>query len=214
MTAPADFSSSVASTEVDAGARQVGVVYAKALFAAAKKAGKLDDVAADFDAVMEVLEAHPAWIDLSRSGMIPNNERAELYRKAFEGKALPLFVNFLRTVASHGRARYLRAIFRAYREMNDERVGQVRVVVTTAARLDEAVEAKLADHLKKILGRTPIFETKVDPELIGGVMLRVGDTMYDASVATQLAKIRTQMMDRSVYEIQSRRDRFCPAEGN
>src|SRR5690349_14741472 len=101
MTAPADFSSSVASTEIDAGARSVGVLYAKALYAAAVKAKSIDEVAADFEAVMQVVDAHPQWMSFARSGMISNADRAEVYRKAFDGKANPLFVNFLRTVASH-----------------------------------------------------------------------------------------------------------------
>jgi F-type H+-transporting ATPase subunit delta len=214
MTAPADFSSSVTSTEVDASARSVGVLYAKALYAAAGKAGALDDVAADFEAVMEVVETHPTWIDFSRSGMVSNAERAEVYHKAFDGKASALFVNFLRTVASHGRHQMLRAIFRAFREMNDERTGQVRIEVTTPKPLDDGLGRRLAEGLQKTLGRKPIFETKVNSDLIGGVMLRVGDTVYDGSVATLLENIRTQMIDRTVYEIQSRRDRFRITAGN
>lgn len=214
MTAPADFSSSVASTEVDASARQVGVLYAKALYAAAAKSNSLDEVAADFEAVMQVLESHPTWIDFARSGMISNEQRAEIYRKGFEGKAAPVFVNFLRTVAMHGRQQMLRAIFRAFREMNDERTGQVRIEVITPTKLDEEVSKRMSEGLLQSLGRKPIFEPRLDPRLIGGVMLRVGDTVYDGSVATQLEKIRTQMIDRTVHEIQSRRDRFRTAEGN
>lgn len=212
MTEPADFSSSIASTEVDAGARQVGSVYAKALYAAAKQAGNLDEVAVDFKAVMEVLESHPSFLDLAGSGMIPNEARAAMYGRAFDGKAAPLFVSFLRTVANHGRAQYLRAIFRAFSEMNDERVGQVRVKVTTAAPLDESTSNRLAESLQKVLGLKPIFEPSIDKELIGGVMLRIGDTVYDASIASQLENIRTQMIDRSVHAIQSRRDSFRTAK--
>lgn len=214
MTASADFSSSVASTEVNASARQVGVVYAKALYAAAQKAGSLDEVAADFDAVMKVLDSHPEFMDFARSGMIAAEDRAAMYHRAFDGKASPLFVSFLRTIARHGRQQMLRAVYRAFREMNDGRLGQVRVEVITPTPLESAVEIRLADSLQKSLGKKPIFEPKIDPSLIGGVMLRVGDTVYDASVATQLEKIRTQMIDRTVHEIQSRRDRFRSAEGN
>jgi F-type H+-transporting ATPase subunit delta len=214
MTAPADFSSSLASNEVNANARQVGVVYAKALFAAAKKAGNLDEVAADFEAVMSVLESHPTFLGLARSGMISGEDRAAMYGRAFEGKAAPLFVSFLRTIAKHGRAQYLRAVFRAFREMNDERTSQVRIEVTTASKLDDAVGKRMAENLQKSLGRKPIFDSRVDSALIGGVMLRIGDTVYDGSVATQLENIRTQMIDRTVHEIQSRRDRFRSAEGN
>lgn len=214
MTTPADFSSSVASTEVDASARSVGVLYAKALFAAAGKAGVLDEVAADFDAVMQIVDHHPQWVDFARSGMISAQDRAEVYRKAFEGKASPLFVNFLRTVAAHSRQQMLRAIYRAFREMNDARTGQVRIEVTTSKPMDDSLTQRLAESLHKTLGQKPIFEPRVKPDLIGGVMLRVGDTVYDGSVATQLNKIRTQMIDRTVYEIQSRRDRFRSATGN
>jgi F-type H+-transporting ATPase subunit delta len=214
MTTPADFSSSVASTEVNAGARQVGVVYAKALYGAAQDAGNLDEVYADFEAVMQVIDRHPEFIGLSRSGMVSSEDRAAMYHRAFDGKAAPLFVSFLKTIARHGRQQFLRAVFRAFREMNDARVGQVRVEVSTPTKLDAGVSSRLAESLQKSLGLRPIFEEKIEPALIGGVMLRVGDTVYDASVATQLEKIRTQMIDRTVHEIQSRRDRFRPAEGN
>jgi len=214
MTTPADFSSSVASTEVNASARQVGVVYAKALYGAALSAGNLDEVYADFEAVMQVIDRHPEFIGLSRSGMVSSEDRAAMYHRAFDGKAAPLFVSFLKTIARHGRQQMLRAVFRAFREMNDARTGQVRVEVSTPTKLDEGVRSRLAESLQKSLGLRPIFEEKIEPALIGGVMLRVGDTVYDASVATQLEKIRTQMIDRTVHEIQSRRDRFRPAEGN
>ena len=214
MTAPADNSPPVASTEIDARARQVGVLYAKALFAAAQKAGKLDEVAADFEAVMQVFASHPALLEITGSGLIPYERQAEIYRKAFEGKASPLVVNFLRTIAKHGRLQNLRAVFQAFRELNDAHSGQVRVEVRTPTKLDDAVGQRLAEGLQKWLGRKPILELKVDSALIGGVMLRVGDTVYDGSVATQLENIRTQMIDRTVHEIQSRRDRFRPAAGN
>ena len=60
-----------------------------------------------------------------------------------------------------------------------------------------------------MLDGEPVLETLEDPELIGGVVLRVGDTVFDGSVARQLEQLREQMIDRSVHEIQSRRDRFC-----
>ena len=57
-------------------------------------------------------------------------------------------------------------------------------------------------------------EPVVDPAVIGGVTLRIGDTVYDASIASQLEHLRTQMIDRSVHAIQSRRDSFRTATGN
>ena len=58
------------------------------------------------------------------------------------------------------------------------------------------------------------MEVKVDPELIGGAVVRIGDTVYDGSVAGQLERLESQMINRSVHEIQSRRDRFRHSGGN
>ena len=92
--------------------------------------------------------------------------------------------------------------------------GRFRVHVSTAAEFDGALKQRLADMLRGMLGGEPVLEVSTRPELIGGIVLRVGDTVYDGSIATRLARIREHMIDRSVHEIQSGRDRFSIAEGN
>ena len=72
----------------------------------------------------------------------------------------------------------------------------------------------IAAALESLLGGQPHVDSQVDAELIGGIVLRVGDTVYDGSVARQLEQARQQMITRSVYEIQSRRDRFRHSGGN
>jgi F-type H+-transporting ATPase subunit delta len=214
MTTAADFSSCVTTDEVDANARQVGVVYAKALFGAANKAGALEEVNADFEAVIGVLSQHRAFFDMLRLGAIPDEEQAKLFQRLFKDKAAPLFVNFLTVVALHGRARYLKAMWNAFCEMVDAHLGRARVTVSTAAALDDATTNRLTEGLQKALGLQPLLQPTIESALIGGVMLRVGDTVYDGSISTQLEKVRSQMIDRTVHEIQSRRDRFRTTAGN
>ena len=84
----------------------------------------------------------------------------------------------------------------------------MRVQVAVGRRLEEPRRHELTDSVRRMVGGKPVLETEVWPELIGGMVLRVGDTVYDGSVATRLEQIRQQMIDRSVHEIQSRRDRF------
>ena len=74
--------------------------------------------------------------------------------------------------------------------------------------------AQIAESLRGKLGGEPVFEQETDPSLIGGAVLRVGDTVYDGSIANQLQNLRQQMIDRSAHEIQSRRDRFRNPAGN
>ncbi|MBQ9126747.1 MAG: F0F1 ATP synthase subunit delta, partial [Thermoguttaceae bacterium] len=103
---------------------------------------------------------------------------------------------------------------RRCRQIEAERKGRVAVRVTTAAPLSEEAKANLAAKLRKLVGGEPELFAVVDPELIGGVVVRVGDKVYDASIANQLNNARQETINRSVHEIQSRRDSFRHSEGN
>jgi F-type H+-transporting ATPase subunit delta len=85
------------------------------------------------------------------------------------------------------------------------------VLVSTAEPLDAAAEQKIAQEIQSRIGMVPVLEKQIHPELIGGIVLRVGDRVYDGSIATQLERMRENMITRSVHEIQSRRDRFSSA---
>ena len=92
--------------------------------------------------------------------------------------------------------------------------GRMEVQVATAAPLEEPQLEALKQQLGKLLGAEVVVKAEVDPSLIGGLVVRVGDTVYDGSVANQLAQLRQQMVDRSAHEIQSRRDRFRDPAGD
>ena len=85
---------------------------------------------------------------------------------------------------------------------------RVRVRLITATALDADVLERVTGQLRAALGGEPRLQMLVQPGLIGGAVVRIGDTVYDASIATQLETLRQKMIDRSVHEIQSRRDRF------
>ncbi len=95
-----------------------------------------------------------------------------------------------------------------------ESKGKVRVSVTAATPLAGDAVEKLAKSLRPLIEGDPVIEVSLDPELIGGIVVRVGDTVYDASVARQLERLESQMITRSVHEIQSRRDSFRNPNGN
>ena len=102
----------------------------------------------------------------------------------------------------------LRAIHLQTHILYDILQNRVRVQVITAEPLSPELEAKLRISLRAMLGGEPLMETVVDPTLIGGAVLKIGDTVYDGSIANQLNTLRQEMMDWSAHEIQSRRDRF------
>jgi F-type H+-transporting ATPase subunit delta len=92
--------------------------------------------------------------------------------------------------------------------------GRVPVELTTASAISDSLARTIAANLQQIIQAEPILTTSVDPKLVGGAVVRIGDTVYDGSIANQLKNIRQQMIDRSAHEIQSRRDRFRNTAGN
>jgi len=105
-------------------------------------------------------------------------------------------------------------VYRQVRAQYDDLRGVVRVEFRTAAPVGPAILDQVQGQLRALLGGEPVIEHHADPKLIGGAVVRVGDTIYDGSIATQLENLREQMIDRSVHEIQSRRDRFRPPAGD
>jgi F-type H+-transporting ATPase subunit delta len=105
-------------------------------------------------------------------------------------------------------------VIAVYTALLEDRTGKVRVSVQTAAPLPEDQRSRLVSQLRELTKREPLLEEKVDPDLLGGLVVQVGDWRYDASVRHQLEIIRNQLIESSSHEIQTGRDRFSTAEGN
>ncbi|MDO4587212.1 MAG: ATP synthase F1 subunit delta [Planctomycetia bacterium] len=194
---------------------QLAAVYAEALSAACDtKAVSMDGLLEEYDSLLDdVFQPYPRLEGILASAMVSGDDKIRILNDTF-GNASDLFKSFLKTLTKRGRLDLLRDIHRQCHLINNKRKGRVAVTVTTAAPLDEATSATLTAKLRSIVGGEPIMQTVVDPETIGGIIVRVGDTIFDASIATQLKNVRQQMIDRSIHEIQSRRDSFRNTEGN
>jgi F-type H+-transporting ATPase subunit delta len=204
-----------AELEREVGVEHIANVYAEALLGAAEAAGQTAAILEELDSlVADVLDAHPDLERVLASGVISHEERSGILDRVLGGQASPLVLNFLKVVSRHGRMNCVRVIAAQAHALYRQKLGQVAVQVTTAAPLDAAAAQRLCEALGAVVEGQPVLHERVDPALIGGVVVRVGDTIYDASVARQLQTMRQQMIDRSVHEIQSRRDRFRHPAGN
>lgn len=195
-------------------------IYAKALLGAAKDAGVLDQVVSDLaEIVHDLFNGHPELegqiLDLLHANArVPDDEKDRMLDKMFGGKIHPILMNFLKVVTRHQRGIYLRAIESELVKLAEEAKGRVRVEIRTAVPLeDEGLIEAIRTGVLRRFGEPQLIKS-TDPALIGGIVIRVGDTVFDGSVATELKRIREQLLHRSVHEIQSRRDRFGSAEGN
>jgi F-type H+-transporting ATPase subunit delta len=215
QSSPPDAAADVIDADViDVGARQVGAVYAKAFLAAGQKSGQLAAVVEELESFVAALRTLPKFEKVLSSAIVSHADKVRLLDKAVGGKASLTVLNFLKVVSSHGRLDCLRGIQVAVREQYDAAEGRIPVKLTTAEPLEAGLAEKISASLRTMLGGEPILHSTVQPDLIGGIVLQIGDKVYDGSVATQLEQVRGQMINRSVHEIQSRRDRFRNTTGS
>ncbi len=200
-------------TVLDATQQQIGRVYAEALLGAAEKTGSVETVREEFASLVDdVLSKMPRFEAVLQSPRVSHEEKVRLLDTAFQGRMSKELLNFLKVVSRRGRMPSLRAIQRAFENLYNERAGRREVVVRTAEPLTDELYAQIADRLRQSLGMEPVLRVEVDPELIGGVVIRIGDTVYDGSVARQLVRLRDETAARIAREIRQGADRFALAD--
>jgi F-type H+-transporting ATPase subunit delta len=200
---------------VDVTAQRVARVYAEALLQSAVKQGAADAVLEELDSLVgDLFAREPLFETFLASSAIDRRDKTKVLQDAFKGRANEVFYNFLMVLNAHDRLELLRPVLAEYRELNDQRLHRVRVQVRSAVPLAEDQRGRLTQELRETLHVEPILEEQVDPSLLGGLTVRVGDWLYDGSVRTQLDTIRNQLITRSSHEIQSGRDRFSSPVGD
>jgi F-type H+-transporting ATPase subunit delta len=184
-------------TALDVGSRRVAQVYAEALLDAAAKQNQTAQVLDEFAALFEdIFRADPQFEVFLASGAISRKAKAAVIHRAFDGRSSDIFRNFLLVLNNHQRLDLLRGIWEATRELNDERGGRMRVQVASAVPLPDDQRERLLNELRRKYNKEPILTTNVDPSLLGGVVIRVGDWLFDSSVRTRLENIRKQLIER------------------
>ncbi|MBI3468127.1 MAG: ATP synthase F1 subunit delta [Planctomycetes bacterium] len=196
-------------------AQPLARVYAQAFWGAAEKAGAAEAAIGELDAFLEELvQPNPAFAEFLRSRIVSRENKEQVFQQGLQERVSPVLLRFLLVLNRHQRLDLLRDISRACHEIDSERRGRVPVQVTVAAKLDGELTERIRVRLRELLQKEPMVSIRVDPELLGGLVVRVGDSVYDGSLATQLKRLRDQMLQRSVHAIQSRRDRFRVTGGD
>jgi F-type H+-transporting ATPase subunit delta len=168
--------------------------YAKALGQLAAESGVSAQVGADLESVRGLLQRVPAFRFVARSPVVDAERRGRLLRLALEGRVHPLFMRFIRFLVARSRTGLLDEIGAAYARLRDEDSGVIRATVTSARPLaGDQVEALRAALGRRFGGRI-VTEQSVNPDLLGGVVIRVGDTVLNGTVAHQLETFRRRML--------------------
>lgn len=198
----------------DPSAQAVARVYALAYLNAAVQTGvehPLEEITSFQD---DVLNPNPRFRDLLFSEAIGHDEKVALIERTIQPAASPFFINFLKVLAGHGRLNLLPLILNVAWLEHEQRSGRQRVTVKSAVPLNEEQLSSIKNRLQSALNSEPILIPSVDENLIGGLVIQVGDTVYDGSLQTRLSSLRQRLRKGYLHEIQSGRNRFSHPEGN
>ncbi len=191
------------------GIRRLAKLYAEALLAVADRRDEVDAIGDELAALIDyVFKSHPEFEVMLATRAISRLKKEPILAKAFAGNTSDLFYDFLRILNSKDRLDLLRPIAFAYRDLFDVRGKRIRVYVRSAIALDDSQKDRLRQILQSQLQLEPILVEGIDPGLLGGMIVQVGDHVFDSSVLSKIENIRTQLLARSSHEIQIGRDRF------
>lgn len=173
----------------------VSRVYAQALLELAQEAGQLDAIAQEVRDFAVLLSSDADLQRLFTSRAIGSEARGGMLERVFKGKVSDTLYKFLCVVNAKDRLDALPGIFVAFDEKLDEQRGIVKVDAHVAAALDAGQADRVAAAVGESLGgKKVVLNQHVDPDLIGGLKLRIGDELIDASVATQLQIMRRRLV--------------------
>ena len=188
--------------------QQLGEVYAKALLGVGEKSGNTEDLISELQEVNQAIAALPKLREAMVAPQIGSEEKLTLLEKAFNGKTSPSMMNFLKVIVQKDRFDCLPAVAISAREMFDQLTGKIQATLVTATEVDSQTQANIADQLSKKLGKQVELKPTVDPSIIGGIVVRVGDTVYDSSVAGQLEQVRVKATQKAADSIRGHLNRF------
>jgi F-type H+-transporting ATPase subunit delta len=168
--------------------------YAEALLALATKDNARDAYGQFINGLADVMERDGTFRRFLEAPQLSEGQKNEVLGKALTGTAPAMFVRFVQKMVSNRRQMLLREVAAEYDNLRDAEEGRVHARVTVARTMTDADQAALADSLGKALGKLVVPHVVVDESILGGLVVRVGDTVMDGSVRHRLGRLRASMM--------------------
>ena len=171
---------------------EIAQVYSRSLFEVAESEGKLDRVREELAAVTDALEGNRELAVFFFSPYFSTEEKKDGLRRTVDG-ADPTVINFLELLIEKHRMPVLFRVRRHFDVLYDRAHKRLPVEVTSAVALDSAVVQELERRIGEQTGQNIQLESNVDPSIIGGIVLRVGNSILDASIRHRLDQLRREV---------------------
>ena len=168
--------------------------YAEALLELAAQAKDLGGWGELIDQMANAIESDRRLRIFLESPRVSAQQKKQVIQKAFEGQLPRNFIRFLHALVAHRRQMMIPAIAQQYHDLVDQVEGRIQASVTVAREADPAERTTVAQQLSRAIGKEVVPHFHVNPSILGGVVVRVGDTVLDGSVRRRLSTLRTRML--------------------
>lgn len=170
--------------------------YAEALLELANRAKDLRGWGSLIQGVADAMQKDQTLRTFLETPRVDAATKNRILRKALTDRAPAKFVRFIESVVSHRRQMLIPEIAREYIDLVDQAENRMHALVTVASHDDEKMTKLIADRLSAVFAKTVVPHLSVDSRILGGVVIRVGDTVMDGSVRRKLQRLRDRMMKR------------------
>jgi|TARA_B100000809_G_scaffold113724_1_gene112239 F-type H+-transporting ATPase subunit delta len=168
--------------------------YAETLFELASRNESIQEYGDALGMVAGLLEDDSRFRTFVETPRIDDETKKDVIRKVFHDKAPKQVINFVLITIDKRRQTLLREISAEYLLLLDDHLGREHVEVTVARPLDDTTENVVSERLSKMLGKQAIPHIRVKPEILGGLIVRTGDMIYDGSVRRRLEDLRRRLL--------------------
>lgn len=173
---------------------RIGYRYAKSIFGLAEEKNVLEDTHVDMSLIDQVCKENPQFVNMLRSPLVHSDAKQKIVDRVFGSSfKAELTTLLVKMVISKGREQYLPNVAKAFIELYDRAKGIARGILTSAVPLDAKETKAIQDAVEKELGKTFKMETEVNPDLIGGFKLKIGDRLFDGSISSSLRRLRREI---------------------
>lgn len=175
----------------------VAGVYAAALFDVARSRNQIAEVRDELDQLLALAAADPALTTLLRSEAIDDDRRLEMLEKLFRGRITDTLLNTLLVANRKGRTGILWALASEFARLQRVAANEVIVTVTSAAPLDDVQRNEVTALAAQLSGGRPLIDWRVEPAILGGLIVQIGDLRYDNSLRRHLEEVSDRLAQRS-----------------
>lgn len=178
--------------------RTIAIRYAKALFDLDRKKEDIEIQLLNFKSLMQLFDDHPDKLKYLQTPHIKLDDKKKLLQNSLSKEVSPLFFNFLIYLIEKRRLKEIRQIDKEFRLLVNEYLGIWDAKITTAVPLEPDIEEKLKQKLENFYHFKIKVSKEVDPSIIGGAILVVGNEMIDWSLSSRLKKMKEKLLTTSV----------------